>query len=68
MPDIMPSQKYLVIVHKLLCKWHMKRAWKNKIPLAGPEEVQREIYKAIEVIMEEKRFVRIYREIQNAVS
>ena len=36
-----------------LCKWHVERAWGNKIPLCGSKQLQEEVYRALEVILEE---------------
>ena len=38
---------------KLLCKWHVKRTWGNKIPLCGSKQLQEEVYQPLEVILEE---------------
>ena len=38
---------------QLLCKWHVKRAWGNKIPLCGSKQLQEEVYQTLEVILEE---------------
>ena len=38
---------------QLLCKWHVKRAWGNKIPLCGSKQLQEEVYRTLEVILEE---------------
>ena len=38
---------------QFLCKWHVKRAWRNKIPLCGSQQLQEEVYRALEMILEE---------------
>ena len=58
---------------QLLCKWHVKRAWGNKIPLCGSKQLQEEVYRTLEVILEETsietfekmlvRFLRKYEDI-----
>ncbi|XP_065642349.1 uncharacterized protein LOC136073980 [Hydra vulgaris] len=41
-------------VHHLLCKWHVKRAWRNKLPLVGPSNLQEEVFRILETIIDEK--------------
>ncbi|XP_047129782.1 uncharacterized protein LOC124809824 [Hydra vulgaris] len=41
-------------VRHLLCKWHKKRAWCNKLPLVGPTNLQEEVYRILETIIDEK--------------
>ena len=38
---------------QLLCKWHVKRDWRNKIPLCGSKQLQEEVDWALKVILEE---------------
>ena len=38
---------------QLLYKWHVKRAWGNKITLFESKQLQEEVYRALEVILEE---------------
>ena len=38
----------------LLCKWHIKRAWRNKIPLVGNTDLQEEVYQTLELLIDEK--------------
>ena len=38
---------------QLLCKWHVKRAWGNKILLCGSKQLQQEVYQLLEFILEE---------------
>ncbi|XP_047136661.1 uncharacterized protein LOC124813534 [Hydra vulgaris] len=57
-------------VRHLLCKWHVKRAWRSKLSLAGPAHLQEEVYKILETIIDEKdpqvflstmnRFIKVY--------
>ena len=35
-----------------LCKWHVKRAWKNKLPLVGG--AQEDVYQALDLLIEER--------------
>ncbi|XP_065677453.1 uncharacterized protein LOC136092817 [Hydra vulgaris] len=42
-------------VRHLLCKWHVKRAWRNKLPLVGPTNLQEEVYRILETIIDEKK-------------
>nr|XP_047136129.1 uncharacterized protein LOC124813297 [Hydra vulgaris] len=41
-------------VRHLLCKWHKKREWRNKLPLVGPTNLQEEFYRILETIIDEK--------------
>ncbi|XP_065647824.1 uncharacterized protein LOC136077117 [Hydra vulgaris] len=41
-------------VRHLLCKWHVKRAWRNKLPLVGPSNLQEEVFRILETIIDEK--------------
>ncbi|XP_065642691.1 uncharacterized protein LOC136074313 [Hydra vulgaris] len=41
-------------VRHLLCKWHVKRAWRNKLPLVGPSNLQEEVLRILETIIDEK--------------
>ena len=38
---------------QLLCKWHVNRAWGNKIALCGSKQLQEEVYRTLEVKLEE---------------
>ncbi|XP_065662089.1 uncharacterized protein LOC136084856 [Hydra vulgaris] len=41
-------------VRHLLCKWHVKRAWHNKLPLVGPSNLQEEVFRILETIIDKK--------------
>ena len=38
---------------QLLCKWHIIRAWKRKLPLA-PEEIRKDLYNSLMILINEK--------------
>ena len=42
----------------LLCKWHIKKAWRGRLPLVGSKDLQKEVYQLLNVIMGEKDCVR----------
>ena len=53
--------------HKLLCTWHVDRAWRKSLPKVTDKESQIEIYHTLRVLLEEKDIDKFNRLLQNAV-